>query len=262
MSSTNNSVLSRFIGKTALVTGAGSGIGRATVYRFLKEGALVIAVDIVESGLRQTMDEASHLGYGENLRTVVCDISDESAVHTKIGAAIAEAGELHALVNAAGILRAAHTHEMTLDFWNNIIKINLTGTFLVTRECIPTLLRTEGASVVNFSSTSASFAHPYMAAYAATKGAIQSFTHAIASEYAKQGLRVTSVAPGSIESGMVHNPGFPEDADLSLIAKLTPGLGEGFGSADAAAGVVAMLASEDGNFITGTEIRIDGGTHM
>ncbi len=262
MTESTNTILSRFNDKTILITGAGSGIGRATVYRILKEGGQVIAVDISEAGLKETHDQAEKLGYASNLKIVICDISDEESVKTHIGKAISDAGKLNALVNAAGILRAAHTHEMTLDFWNTIIKINLTGTFLVTREALPTLLQTGNGSIVNFSSTSATFAHPYMAAYAATKGAIQSFSHAIASEYSKQGLRVNSVAPGSIESGMVHNPGFPDDADLSLIYKLQPALGTGFGSADYVASVVAMLASEDGGFITGTEVRIDGGTHM
>lgn len=100
--------------------------------------------------------------------------------------------------------------------------MNLTGTFLMTREALPALLAGGKGVVVNFSSTSASFAHPYMAAYAATKGGIQSFTHAIASEYSKQGLRAVCVAPGSIDSGMTHNPGLPADADLSLLAKLSP----------------------------------------
>lgn len=116
---------------------------------------------------------------------------------------------------------------------------------------------------MNFSSTSASFAHPYMSAYAASKGGIQSMTHALAAEYSKQGLRFVSVAPGSIESGMTTGtgPGLPEDTDWSLFTKLAPALGQGFAGPQTVAGVVAMLGSEDGAFITGTEIRIDGGTH-
>lgn len=117
---------------------------------------------------------------------------------------------------------------------------------------------------MNFSSTSASFAHPYMSAYAASKGGIQSMTHALASEYSKQGLRFVAVAPGSISSDMTsgNGPGLPADADMSLFAKLSPALGAGFASPDTVAGVVAMLGSRDGAFITGTEIRIDGGTHF
>jgi NAD(P)-dependent dehydrogenase (short-subunit alcohol dehydrogenase family) len=124
--------------------------------------------------------------------------------------------------------------------------------------------------VVNFSSTSAAFAHPYMAAYAASKGAIQSFTHALALEYGKQGLRAVGVAPGSIKTGITDaTSGYvPPDADWSLFSKLSPILpttlesgGAAMGGPEQVAGVVAMLASDDGAFVTGTEIRIDGGTH-
>jgi NAD(P)-dependent dehydrogenase (short-subunit alcohol dehydrogenase family) len=103
-----------------------------------------------------------------------------------------------------------------------------------------------------------------MAAYAASKGGIQSMTHAIAGEYSGQGLRAVAVAPGSISSDMTSGkgPGLPEDADLSLFMKLAPAIGEGFAAPETVAGVVAMLGSEDGAFITGTEIRIDGGTHF
>jgi len=101
-----------------------------------------------------------------------------------------------------------------------------------------------------------------MAAYAASKGGIQSFTHTIALEYASQGLRAVAVAPGSIASGMTHAPGIPEDADFSLFAKMSPAIGAEFADPAYVAGAIAMLASSDGGFITGTELRIDGGTHM
>lgn len=138
-------------------------------------------------------------------------------------------------------------------------------------ESIPALLVGRGAAVVNFSSTSAMFAHPYMAAYAASKGGIQSMTHALAGEYARQGIRFTAVQPGSISSGMTDGsgasrqsagPGLPEDADMSLLTKLSPALGQGFAGPETVASVVAMLGSDDGSFTTGTEVRIDGGTHF
>jgi NAD(P)-dependent dehydrogenase (short-subunit alcohol dehydrogenase family) len=162
------------------------------------------------------------------------------------------------------MLRGAHTHECSLELWNKVLAVNLTGTFLVTRAALPALLVSGRRVIVNFSSTSASFAHPFMAAYSASKGGIQSFTHSIAQEYSKQGLRAVSVAPGSIASGITG--GFadlvPTDIDWSLLSKLTPALAEGFAPPETVAGVVAMLASDDGAFITGTEIRIDGGTHQ
>lgn len=254
--------MTRFEDHTILVTGAGSGIGQATVERLLAEGGRVIAVDVSENGLQTTHSRAEELGSASRLTIVVCDVSDEESVATQIGKAVADAGQLDVLVNAAGILRSEHTHKTTLEFWNRVLAINLTGTFLVTRECLPSLLATGRGVVVNFSSTSAAFAHPYMAAYAASKGGIQSFTHVIASEYAKQGLRAVAICPGSIASGMTSAPGLPADADFSLFAKMSPALGQGFADPSVIAGAIAMLASDDGRFITGTELRIDGGTHM
>jgi len=254
--------LRRFEDRRILITGAGSGIGQATVARLLEEGGTVIAADIAEAGLAVTRDRAKAAGDGDRLTTVAADVSSEASVRDAIGGAIRALGGLDVVVNAAGILRASHTHETTLDFWNKVIAVNLTGTFLVTREALPALLASGRGVVVNFSSTSASFGHAYMAAYAATKGGIQSFTHAIALEYAKQGLRAVSVQPGSIQSGMSDDPGVPADADWSLFAKMSPALAEGFAPPSVVASAIAMLASDDGRFVTGTELRIDGGAHM
>ena len=252
--------MQRFTGKRVLITGGASGIGQATVLRLLAEGAHVVAADVAESGLKETADQAD----SERLTTRVLDISDESAVKTVVAESIGILGGLDVLVNAAGILRGAHTHECELEVWNRIIGVNLTGTFLVTRAALPALLETGHGVIVNFSSTSATFAHPYMAAYSASKGGIQSFTHSIAQEYSKQGLRAVCVAPGSIRSGITETTiqHLPEDVDWQLFLKLQPAIGEGFAPPESVAGVIAMLASEDGSFITGTEIRVDGGTHQ
>lgn len=256
--------MQRYESRRVLVTGAGSGIGQATVGRLLAEGAQVYAADVDESGLAVTADRATQVSAADRLVTAVADISDETAVRTLVSNAAASLGGIDVLVNAAGVLRSQHTHEMSLEFWNSVLAVNLTGTFLMIRESLPKLLEGTQPAIVNFSSTSASFGHPYMAAYAASKGGIQAMTHTLASEYSAQGLRAVCVAPGSIDSGMTtgRGPGLPEDADPGLFTKLMPAIGEGFGSPDSVAGVVAMLGSQDGAFISGTEIRIDGGTHM
>ncbi|MFF0456926.1 SDR family NAD(P)-dependent oxidoreductase [Nocardia africana] len=255
--------MERFADRRVLITGAGSGIGRATVHRILSEGGTVVAADVSEAGLAETAKQAAEKGSADRLTTVTIDISDESSVQAGVAKAVETLGGLDALVNAAGILRSAHTHEMPLADWNRIITTNLTGTFLMIRESLPALLDSGRGVIVNFASTSTYFAHPYMAAYAASKGGIMSMTHALASEYSKQNLRAVAVAPGSISSDMTdgRGPGLPEDADFTLFTKLMPMLGQGFASPDTVAGVVAMLASDDGAFITGTEVRIDGGTH-
>jgi NAD(P)-dependent dehydrogenase (short-subunit alcohol dehydrogenase family) len=254
----------RFDGRAVFLTGAGSGIGQATALRLLDEGADLFATDISAEGLTQTAEMAVGDGVAERLRTAVLDVSDERAVADVVSRAVAELGHLDVLVNVAGILRGAHTHECSLELWNKVLAVNLTGTFLVTRAALPALLASGRGVVVNFSSTSASFAHPFLAAYSASKGGIEAFTHCIAQEYAKQGLRAVSVAPGSISSGITN--GFaglvPADIDWNLFGKLLPAIGQGFAPPQTVAGVVAMLASDDGAFITGTEIRIDGGTHQ
>ncbi|MER7555888.1 SDR family oxidoreductase [Nocardioides sp. NPDC126508] len=261
--------MNRYEGRRALVTGGGSGIGQATVLRMLAEGGRVVAADVSEAGLADTVTKAGDAA--DRLHTVVVDISNEASVKTGVADAVTWLGGLDALVNAAGILRSSHTDRTTLDDFEQVLRINLVGTFLMIRESIPALLEGDGAAAVNFSSTSAAFAHPYMAAYAASKGGVQSMTHALAAEYAKQGIRFTSVQPGSISSGMTdgsgaskqsQGPGLPEDADMNLFMKLAPALGTGFAGPETVAGVVAMLASSDGEFVTGTEIRIDGGTHF
>ncbi|MGV8871279.1 MAG: SDR family NAD(P)-dependent oxidoreductase [Rhodococcus sp. (in: high G+C Gram-positive bacteria)] len=249
-----------------VVTGAGSGIGAGTALRLLEEGAQVVGVDLDEAGLAKTVAEAELQGISKKLITAVTDISSEDDVASLFDTVDSDMNGLDAVVNAAGILIPAHTHEMSLDLWNKVIGVNLTGTFLMCRAAIPRLLVSpRDGVIVNFSSTSATFAHPYMAAYAASKGAIASFTHTIALEYTKQRLRAVSVCPGGIASKITTESilTLPSDADSTLFAKLTSPFGGGsFGEPRDVAGVIAMLISDDGKFITGTEIRIDGGAHM
>ncbi|MEV5835435.1 SDR family oxidoreductase [Nocardia sp. NPDC052112] len=265
--------LQRYIDRRVLVTGAGSGIGQATVLRILDEGGRVVAADISETGLKDTVDKAGD--NAQRLTTVVIDVSNEESVKTGVAAAVSTLGGLDALINAAGVLRSSHFEETTLADFEQVIRINLVGTFLVVREAIPALRVGNGPAVVNFSSTSAQFAHPYMAAYAASKGGIQAMTHALAMEFSKESIRFNSVQPGSISSGMTDGtgeskqsvgPGLPEDTDFTLFGKTAPMLpidgGAIFAKPDAVAAVVAMLASADAYFVTGTEIRIDGGSHM
>lgn len=261
--------MQRFEGRRVLVTGAGSGIGQATVLRILSEGGRVVGADISAEGLAQTAEKAN--AHGDRFSAVELNVADEASTVAGVAAASRAAGGLDALVNAAGIIRSSHTTETSVADFEQVLRVNLVGTFLVTREAIPALRTGDGPAVVNFSSTSAQFAHPYMAAYAASKGGIQSMTHALAAEYAHDGIRFNSVQPGGIASGMTTGetasnqnagPGLPADADYGLFAKMSPALGKGFGDPDAVAAVVAMLVSKDAYFVTGTEVRVDGGAHF
>ncbi|MGV0794613.1 SDR family NAD(P)-dependent oxidoreductase [Mycolicibacterium sp. XJ1819] len=265
--------LARYTNRRVLITGAGSGIGQATALRILDEGGLVVAADVSESGLKDTVAKAEP--HGDRLSTLVMDIGSEASVKEGVAEAIRILGGLDTLVNVAGILRSAHFLDTSLADFEHVLRVNLVGTFLVTREAIPALRAGNGPAVVNFSSTSAAFAHPYMSAYAASKGGIQAMTHALALEFAKDGIRFNSVQPGSISSGMTDGtgeskqsvgPGLPADVDYTLFGKAMPALpladGAMFARPEAVAAVVAMLGSTDASFVTGTEVRVDGGSHM
>lgn len=255
--------MDRFEDRRIIVTGGASGIGQATVLRLLAEAGTVHAVDVDTAGLARTRELAEAEGDAKRLTTAVLDVSDEAAVNASMAGVAEQLGAIDVLVNAAGILRAAHTHESTLEMWNQVIGVNLTGTYLMTRAALSVMLEAGHGVIVNFSSTSATFGHPYMAAYAASKGGIDAFTHAIAMEYGKRGIRAVAVAPGSIESGITATtPGMlPDDADWALFAKMSPVVAEGFAPPDVVAAMIAALASDDGRFVSGTSLRIDGGAH-
>ncbi len=231
--------MKRFEGKVALVTGAASGIGKATAARLAEEGAKVAAVDIA-GGVDFT-----------------CDISDEAQVASMVSAVLARFDRLDVVCNVAGVLRADHTHELSLDNWERIIRINLTGTFLVCRQTIPHLLETRGA-IVNTSSTAALGSHPWMAAYAASKGGILSLTRSIAVEYAKQGLRANCVCPGGVATPLHAQFKLPKGGDPELLRGAMP-LAMPYAGPEHAASVIAFLASDDARYITGEDIRADGG---
>jgi NAD(P)-dependent dehydrogenase (short-subunit alcohol dehydrogenase family) len=242
----------RFAGKVALVTGAGSGIGRATAARLAEEGATVVAVDVDHAGLEVTAKDH------DRIHPHMADVGDEAAVAGAVRAATEPFGQLDVLANIAGIMRTAHTHECPTDLWDLVIRVNLTGTFLMCREALPHLLETKG-NIVNCASTASHFGHPWMAAYASSKGGIAALTQALAVEYAKQGVRVNAIAPGSVETGISTNITFPEGADFKLLPRIMSPTGPG--QPESVASVVAMLASEDGAHMTGSLVRVDGGTH-
>jgi NAD(P)-dependent dehydrogenase (short-subunit alcohol dehydrogenase family) len=263
----------RYTDRRVLITGGGSGIGQACVLRILDEGGRVVAADISAPGLEDTIGKAG--ADGDRLHTVLMDVGDEDSAIAGVGRAVELLGGLDTLVNVSGILRSAHFLDTTLADFEQVLRVNLVGTFLVIRAALPALRHGNAAAVVNFSSTSATFAHPYMSAYAASKGGILAMTHALAAEFANEGIRFNSVQPGSISSGMTDGtgesrqsvgPGLPADADYRLFARVAPGLplpdGAIFADPGAVASVVAMLGSPDAFFITGTEVRIDGGAHM
>jgi meso-butanediol dehydrogenase/(S,S)-butanediol dehydrogenase/diacetyl reductase len=247
--------MNRFEDKIALVTGAASGIGQATALRLAEEGANVACVDVNAEGLASTCESIT--GMGREALALECDVSDEAAVAKTLKATIEKFGKLNVLANVAGVLRADHTHELQLADWERILRINLTGTFLMCREAIPHLLEKKGNNIVNTSSTSALGSHPWMAAYAASKGGILSMTSVIAVEYVKKGIRCNAVCPGGVSTPLHGQFSMPKDADPQLLQgaiPLVPYVGPKH-----AASAIAFLASDDARYMNGTYLRVDGG---
>jgi len=249
--------MKRFAEKVALVTGAASGIGKATVLRLVDEGARVTAVDVQPEGLAALVAELGDAA--ESVASAICDVSSSAGVQATVAAAVERFGKLDVLCNVAGILRFDNTHELALEAWNRVIAVNLTGTFLMCQAALPHLLATKGA-IVNLSSTAALGAHPWTAAYSASKGGVYSLTLCLALEYGKQGLRVNCLCPGAIKTPMRKAFQLPEGADPKLLDWIMPLTG--FGKPEECAAAIAFLASEEATHIQGTALRIDGGMLM
>ena len=246
----------RFEGKVVWVTGAASGIGRATVERLAAEGAKLFCADVQAEALQETVKRAVELGAEAEAR--VCDVSSEPDVEATVAACVARFGRLDSLCHVAGILRFAHTHEMPFADWRKIQSVNLDGTFLVCRAALPHLLASQG-NIVTTSSVAALAGLAYGAAYGASKGGVLAFTRALAVEYGKQGVRVNTVCPGSIKTPMTAGgAGLPKDADLKLLMRQMP-LDQARGP-ETVASLIAFLASDDAAHVNGTEIRVEGGT--
>lgn len=245
----------RFEGKVVLVTGAASGIGRATVDRLASEGAQLFCADVQAEGAAAAAKAAAAVGAQAEARG--CDVSDARDVAASVAACAERFGRIDGLVNMAGILRMGHFLELEFDAWSRMLAINLTGTLLMCQAALPRLLESRGA-IVNASSSSALAGLPYGAAYGATKAGVQALTRGLAVEFGKRGLRANCVCPGSIATPMTQNTELPRNADMKLVRRQMP-LDQPRGP-ETVASVIALLLSEDGAHINGEEIRVDGGT--
>ncbi len=247
--------MKRFLDKVVMVTGAGSGIGRASAIRIAAEGGSVYCVDVNLQSAEAAVAEIVSAG---GLATAhSCDVSNEAAVTQCFAACVDTYGSLYALVNMAGILRFDDTEQLALGDWQKVMDVNLTGTMLLCRAALPHLLAS-GGSIVNAASTAALAGLPCGVAYSATKGGVLAMTRSIAVEYGKRGVRANCVCPGDINTGMTENITFPESMDFDLMTRIMSL--SGAKGPDVMAGVIAMLASQDGIHITGEDIRVDGGT--
>jgi NAD(P)-dependent dehydrogenase (short-subunit alcohol dehydrogenase family) len=246
--------MERLQGRVALVTGAASGIGRATTARLAGEGAVVVALDLSEEGLATTKDGCPD---GAVVDTVVGDVTDRDLPARVVSWVVERHGQLDVLANVAGILRTAHTHEHPLDVWDRVLEVNLTGTFAFCRAALPGLIESRG-NIVNVSSTAALAGTPWAAAYAASKGGVLALTQTIAVEYARRGVRCNAVCPGSIDTPITDDFAFPEGADARLIERVMA-IDKPRGPETVAA-AIAFLASDDAAHVNGEHVRVDGGT--
>jgi len=247
--------MNRFENKVVLVTGAGSGIGKASALRMANEGGALFCVDLDSEALDATVEEISAAGGEATAR--VCDVGDEASVDACVAACVDRYGSLYALVNMAGILRFDDTEQLQTPNWQKVIDVNLTGTMLLCRAALPHLLLSKG-SIVNAASTAALSGLPCGVAYSASKGGVLAMTRSIALEYAKRGVRANCVCPGDIKTGMTNDVGFPDTMDWELMPRIMSI--SGAKGPEVMAGVIAMLASEDSAHITGEDVRVDGGT--
>ena len=249
--------MKRFQNKNVLITGAASGIGRAAAFRMASEGASLALLDCDSRKLAETSREL--LSVGTRVVCSVCDVSNFDEVGEKVGLLAEQLGGIHSLSHNAGILRCYQTHEMTAEQWNEIISVNLTGTFNVNRHALRYLLENEVSYLVNTSSIASYYRHPWAAAYSATKGGIVSFTRSLFIEYFQKGLRANCVLPGSIDTPLARAYSVPEGANPNLIQCLVPFKDPVMVSPESVAGTIAFLASDDAYHINGTEVTVDGG---
>jgi NAD(P)-dependent dehydrogenase (short-subunit alcohol dehydrogenase family) len=253
----------RLDGKTALISGAASGIGKATAERFAREGAKVALTDIdPDKGgqLAADLTKAGHDAFYQNL-----DVVDPDAWRAVVDSVTARWGRLDILVNSAGIGRAKGLLDMSYDFWKQTISINLDGTFLGTQAAVDSMKDTGGGAIVNISSVLGFVGMSNISAYAASKGGVRLFTKAAAIECAEKGynVRVNSVHPGYIETPMVMRrfDKIPEETDREAEEtrlKESHPIGR-LGKPEEIASMILYLASDEAAFVTGAEFVADGG---
>src|SRR5262245_56761234 len=247
----------RLEGKSAVVTGAANGIGRATAVAFAQEGARLVATDIDAAGLAALREELT--AAGAECATVVGDVSDDADARQMIDAAVDAYGRIDVLVANAGVIPLGAFTESTAADWDRVMSIDGRGMFLTCKYAIEAMLKAGGGSIVCLSSISGMAGQARQAAYGPAKFAASGLTMHLAVEWADKGIRVNAVAPGTIRTEAVRRlPEQPGGAEyIDEIRKNHP-MGR-LGEPDEVAKAIVFLASDDASFITGAILPVDGG---
>jgi meso-butanediol dehydrogenase/(S,S)-butanediol dehydrogenase/diacetyl reductase len=246
--------MSRFTGKRVIITGTGSGIGRATALLFAAEGATVACLDL--KGADETA--ATITADGGTAYAYVCDVSNSATVKSVVDTAAAAMGGIDILLNIAGIGHFAWTHEEDPDWFDRIVGVNLNGTFYMCRYALPYLLETGNGVIVNTASNAGLMGLPWSAAYCSSKGGVVQLTRALAFEYRGKNVRVNAVAPGGTNTNIVNSfTTLPEGADFREMSKMMSPMGQAEPSEMAEA--FAFIASQQARFMAGSIVSVDGG---
>ncbi len=251
--------MKRLEARTAIVTGAASGIGAATAKRLAAEGAGVVVADINTAGAEEVAHQIESSG-GTAIAHHM-DLNDEASIRRMIDATRDHFGSLHIVHNNAADMRQRHSDEdmavdlMEADLWDSIFHANMRGTMLVTKYALPALLENGDSAIINTSSGAALTGDLYRPAYGASKAAINNFTMYVATQYGKRGLRCNAIAPGIVVTVAARASNDEKRLEVLMRHVLSPRIGQ----PEDIAGVVAMLASDDGRYINGQVIAVDGG---
>lgn len=241
-------------GKVAIVTGAGRGIGEAIARKFVQEGAKVVVCDMNEPDVKRVFEDIT--AQGGKAIGIVMNVSNEDEVKQMVEKTVQEFGTVDILINNAGITRDAMVHKMTMEQWNQVMTVNLTGSFICCQAVIPIMREKNYGKIVNISSTSR-FGNVGQANYAASKAGVVGLTRSLARELGSKGINVNAVAPGGIMTDMLK--AIPEKL-LERNKAFIP-LGH-YGEAEDIANICLFLASDQASFITGQVIQTDGGMFM
>ena len=247
--------MKRFENRVALVTGASRGIGAAIARRLASEGATVIAAARTADALERVVEEIR--GAGGAASAAALDLSDPASIEAAARSAIAAHGEVHVLVNNAGVTEDNLILRMSRDAWDKVLATNLTGVFLLTQAIVKSMVRKRYGRIVNVTSVVGLMGNAGQANYAASKAGLIGLTKSVARELASRNVTCNAVAPGFIATAMTDK--MTDDAKAKLSGEIPL---ERLGTPEDVAAAVAYLASEEASYVTGTVLNVSGGLYM